>query len=277
MRYTQIPVDTFENIQLNAGILVDSFTPDSGEIGNLLGATTGGVSFADAVEYLDFGEDIDNCPKNMKELKKLDSHTVTLSGTFVTMSPATAKLLAGAADADSDNAAHIIPRNDLATTDFKELWWVGDYSDKNTGANAGYMAIRMINALSTGGFAIQTTDKAKGNFAFEFTGHYSMDDQEKVPYEIYVKGNDVEPSAGILLDKHKLTMTAGDKVTLHAETTPSGQTVSWGTGSSSVATVTSGEVTAAGAGNTIVTATITVDGVSYSDTCTVVVSAVQGA
>jgi len=192
MKYTQIPVDTFQNIQLNAGILVDEFTPSTGEVGNLLGATTGGTSFADAVEYIDFGEDIDNCPKNMKELKKLDSHTVTLSGTFVTMTAATAKMLAGAADVDGQNAGHIIPRNELIDTDFKELWWVGDYSDKNTGANAGYIAIRMMNALSTGGFAIQTADKGKGNFAFEFTGHYSMNAQDTVPYEIYVKAGEAE-------------------------------------------------------------------------------------
>ena len=187
MKYTQIPTDTFQSIQLNAGILVDEFTPATGVIGNLLGATTGGTSFSDSIEYIDFGDDIDNCPKNMKELKKLDSHTVTLSGTFVTMKPATAKLLAGAADIDGSNANHIIPRNDLIAADFDELWWVGDYSDVNTGANAGFIAIKMINALSTGGFAIQSTDKGKGNFAFEFTGHYSMSDQDKVPYEIYIK------------------------------------------------------------------------------------------
>ena len=187
MKYTQIPSTAFQNIQLNAGVLVDEFTPATGEIGNLLGATTGGTSFSDAIEYVDFGEDIDNCPKNMKELKKLDSHTVTLSGTFVTMKPATAKLLAGAADIDGDNSGHIIPRNDLLDTDFDDLWWVGDYSDVNTGSNAGYIAIKMINSLSTGGFAIQSTDKGKGNFAFEFTGHYSMSNQDKVPYEIYVK------------------------------------------------------------------------------------------
>lgn len=187
MKYTQIPADTFQNIQLNAGILVDGFTPATGVIGNLLGATTGGTSFSDSIEYIDFGDDIDNCPKNMKELKKLDSHTVTLSGTFVTMKPATAKMLAGAADVDSNDSSHIVPRNDLLDGDFDEIWWVGDYSDVNTGANAGFIAIKMINALSTGGFAIQSTDKGKGNFAFEFTGHYSMNDQDKVPYEIYIK------------------------------------------------------------------------------------------
>lgn len=187
MKYTQIPETTFENIQLNAGIVVDGFTPGTGEINNILFATTGGVSFADAIEYIDFGDDIDNCPKNMMELKHLDTHTVTLSGTAVTMSASSAKMLMAAADVDGSDSTHIVPRNDLLTTDFDDIWWIGDYSDKNTGANAGFMAIKLINALSTGGFALQTADKGKGNFAFEFTGHYSMEDQTKVPYELYVK------------------------------------------------------------------------------------------
>ena len=46
MKYTQIPVDTFERLQLNAGILVDDFTPSTGVVGNLIGATTGGNQFA---------------------------------------------------------------------------------------------------------------------------------------------------------------------------------------------------------------------------------------
>ena len=278
MKYTQIPANTFENIQLNAGIIVDSFAPDSGEIGDILCATTGGVAFADEIEYVDFGEDIDNCPKNMKELKKLDSRTVTLSGTAVTMDAAFAKMTAGAADVDTDNAGHIIPRNEILPTDFVDIWVVGDYSDKNTGEDAGYMAIKLINALSTGGFALQTADKGKGNFAFEYTGHYSMDDQDKVPYDIYIKGSDVEPSAGILLDRHKIVMHEGDDdIQLNADVHPAGQTVTWTVGNSSIATATGGLVHAVAEGNTIVTASITVDGVTYNDTCTVIVEAVEGA
>lgn len=187
MKYTQIPSTAFKNIQLNAGILVDAFTPSTGVIGNLLGATSGGVNFTDTVEYKDFGEDIDNCPKNMLELKKLDKHEVKMTGTFVTINAATAKWLAGAADVDDIDSTHIIPRNDILASDFKDIWWIGDYSDDNTGDNAGFVAIHMMNALNTGGFQIQTTDKEKGKFAFEFMGHYSMGAQDTVPYEIFVR------------------------------------------------------------------------------------------
>lgn len=194
MKFTQIPTDTFENLQMNAGILLDEFTPSTGVIGNIIGATTGGINFTATPTYSDYGEDIDNCPKNMKELKKLDSWEATLSGTFASVSASLAKTLIGAADADKSDATHIIPRNDILETDFQDIWWVGDYSNLNGDANGGFCAVHLINALSTGGFQIQSTDKAKGQFAFSFTGHYSMDDQSRVPFEIFVKAGTAEPS-----------------------------------------------------------------------------------
>ena len=274
MKYTQIPTTAFQNIQLNAGILVDSFNPATGVIGNLLGATTGGIQFADAPEFQDFGDDVDNCPKNMKELKKLTNHAVTMSGTFVTVTAATAKMLAGAADADSQNDAHIIPRNDIAASDFTDIWWIGDYSDVNTGDNAGYVAIHLMNALNTGGFQIQSTDKGKGQFAFSFEGHYSMDAQDTVPYEIYVKQGSGSATPSIYLDKHSLTVAKNGTASLVATTVPAGATVTWSSSSGSVASVSNGTITAgSSAGNTIITASITQSGVTYNDTCTVVVTA----
>ena len=32
MKYTQIPQDTFKNIQLNAGVLLKEFVPDTGTL-----------------------------------------------------------------------------------------------------------------------------------------------------------------------------------------------------------------------------------------------------
>lgn len=186
MKYTQIPQDAFKHIQMNAGILADSFTPDSSAVGNILGATSGGVNFTATPEYSDYGEDIDNCPKNMKELKKLKSWEAKMSGTFVSVSADLAKVLVGAGSVDSDDPSHIIPANDLKDADFSDIWWIGDYSDVNDGSNAGFCAIHLMNALSTGGFQIQSSDDAKGSFSFEFTAHYSMDDADTVPFEIFI-------------------------------------------------------------------------------------------
>ena len=56
------------------------------------------------------------------------------------------------------------------------------------------MAVHLINSLSTGGFQIQSEDKSKGQFEFEFTGHYSIADPTQVPFEIYVKAGTAEPT-----------------------------------------------------------------------------------
>ena len=191
MKFTQIPANTFKELVLNAGIMVDEFTVNTGAIGNLIGATKGGVNFKATPTFKDFGEDIDNCPKNMMELKKIESWEITMTGTFLTVTAATAKMLVGAADVATDK---ITPRNDLATADFDDLWWVGDYSDKNGATKGGYVAIHMMNTLSTGGFQIQSTDKEKGEFAFEFTAHFSNAAQDTVPFEVYVHAGESEPT-----------------------------------------------------------------------------------
>lgn len=185
-KFTKIPETAFQEIQLNAGVLLSSFTPASAEVTDeaIVGATTGGISFTATPSFMDFGEDIDNCPKNMKELKKLDTWDIKMSGTFITVSPKSVASLVAAADVAAEK---VTPRNDLKDTDFKDLWWVGDYSDKTGETNGGFCAIHMMNALSTGGLSIKSSDKAKGQFAFEFTAHYSMDAQTTVPFEVYVK------------------------------------------------------------------------------------------
>lgn len=273
MLFTKIPTNTFKQIQLNAGILVDSFDPDTLEIGNILGATTGGINFTATPSFTDYGEDIDNCPKNTMELKRQDDIEAKMSGTFATISASSAKMLAGAADIDSQNESHIIPRKDLLTSDFQTIWWVGDYSDVNTGAGAGFCAVKLMNALSTGGFQIQSSDKGKGQFAFEFTGHYSMNAQDTVPFEIYIQGGGEEGQPSIVLDKHTINLTDGDEYEVGVTVSPADATITWTSASSSVATVADGTITAEGEGSTIITATITVDGIAYSDTATVIVAA----
>ena len=194
MKFTQIPTNTFKELQLNAGILTSKFTPATGTVAadDILGATSGGVSFSATPTHTDLGDDIDNCPENMKELKKLESWEAKMSGTFLTVNTAQAKSLIGAADIGSSDTTKVTPRNDLASTDFEDIWWIGDYSDKNGATNGGYIAIHMMNALSTGGFQLQSGDNAKGQFAFEYTAHYSMAAPDTVPFELYIKAGTEE-------------------------------------------------------------------------------------
>ena len=198
MKFTRIPETTFQTLQLNAGILLSDFTPGTGTVEetDILGATSGGTNFTATPTYSDWGENVDNCPVNVKELKKLDSWAVTMSGNFVTVTITLAKTLIGAADIDGSDTTKVTPRNDVAVADFADIWWVGDYSDKNGDTKGGYVAIHMLNGLSTGGFQLQSSNRAKGQFAFEFTGHYSIEDQSKVPFEVYIKTGEYETGVG---------------------------------------------------------------------------------
>lgn len=187
MKYTKVAADAFEKLQLNAGILLESFTPSTGTIGDIIGATSGGITFNTNPTYQDFGEDVDNVKPNTKELKRLQYFDPTLSGTLLTCTPAVIKQLIGAADVDSTDTTKVIPREKLAEADFSDVWWVGDYSDVNTGSSAGFIAIHLMSTLNTSGFQIQSGKDAKGQMAFEYHAHYSIDDDETVPFEIYCK------------------------------------------------------------------------------------------
>lgn len=282
MKYTQIPQDTFEKLQMNAGILARNFDPHTGVVEGLIGATSGGINFTDTPEYADFGEDIDNAPKNTKELKKITGREIAVSGTFVTVDGQTAKMLSGAADLsdisedESENLMKVTPRTDLKASDFETIWFIGDYSDVNTGAGAGFLAIKVMNALNTTGFQIQSGDKAKGQFAFTFTGHYSMDAQDVVPYEIYIKGAGVEPTPHILLDSHTVHATGESDVILRFSVYPANAEVTATTETSDVTCDVSDSdniITVSQAGgvtSAVIVASITVDDVDYTDTCTVI-------
>lgn len=79
----------------------------------------------------------------------------------------------------------------------------------------------------------------------------------------------------IELDRHVVNITGTGSVALNTKKlNPSDASITWTEDSSSaVCTVSDGVVTGVAAGDAIVTAKITVDGVDYTDTCTVIVAA----
>ncbi len=191
MKFTQIPANTFEQLQLNAGVLLSEFDPAEPVLNRtkIIGSTTGGNNFTDTPTYEDFASDVDNAPKNMKEFKRITERAVNLAGTFLTVDGTQGKRLVAAADAgaaDADGMVKITPRDYLVDDDFETLWFVGDYSDKNGNTNGGFIAIKMYDVLNTAGFALQTGDRAKGQFAFTFMAHYTIENPDRVPYEMYI-------------------------------------------------------------------------------------------
>lgn len=77
----------------------------------------------------------------------------------------------------------------------------------------------------------------------------------------------------ITLNRANATVQVGKTVTLTATTIPAGKTVTWTSGTTAKATVANGVVTGVAAGTSVITASFTEDGTTYSDTCNVTVVA----
>lgn len=180
MVFTKVSQDAFDELQMNAGVLLSTFDPANPAEpadADIIATTSGGVTANCTPTYSDFGEDVDNVPNNMMEFKHLDGWECTLAFTSIKFNANNIALALGAQDTASNK---IVPRRDLKDTDFQDLWWVGDKSD------GGAVAIKLLNALSTGGFSMQTTKNGKGTMSMTLTGHVSIDAQDTMPMEFYV-------------------------------------------------------------------------------------------
>ena len=188
-RFTVIPENTFNALQLDAGVLLKRFNPalPTIEDADIICATTGGINPVCKPTFSDFGEDVDNVPNNMMEFKHLDGWECSIATTSLGTSPELIKMALGCADIDSQDTSKIVPRMDLKQTDFASIWWVGDRAD------GGFVAIQLKNALATEGFSLQTTKNGKGQIAITIMGHVSIQNQKEVPMVFY----SADPSEGV--------------------------------------------------------------------------------
>lgn len=178
--FSKISENAFNELQTDAGVLLKSFTPSQPALtdANIICATTGGINPSCVPTYTDLFEDIDNAPKNTKDGLHLEGWDCTLGFTALSVTADTIKLALGAAVTDTDGK--ITPKAQIAATDFTDIWWVGDLS------NGGCVAVHLKNAISTGGFSLQTTKNGKGRLSVTLKGFVSADAQTDIPMEFYV-------------------------------------------------------------------------------------------
>ena len=198
MKYTKVSADVINGIQLNAGIICEEFNPLTGQYQSIIGATTGGITASIVPTTSDFGEDIDNMKKNTFQLKRIDSWEARMSGTFVAATKETIKKLIGTVTEETvtpESGApatyepkRLNPNEQYNESDFDTIWWVGDYTTDNSESTGKYIAIRLDNAVNTAGFSIKTTDRAKGQFSFEFLAHYSLM-SDAIPFAVFIVEN----------------------------------------------------------------------------------------
>lgn len=182
-KYTKISAKAFETMQFNAGLVLSKFDT-SGTTAvtdeDIISATTGGVTIRCVPVTTDLGEDVDNCPKDTVEMMQIDSYDCGIELTALNVSEKVIKLAIGAADASSNTITPRMEYNtDADTGDFKDVWWVGDL------VGGGFAAVKLTNAISTGGLTLKTNDKGKGQLSVSLKGCVRMG-SDKVPMEFYV-------------------------------------------------------------------------------------------
>lgn len=192
-KFTMVSQDAFDALQLEAGVLLSKFDPENPvepASEDIIATTTGGINptCVPAVENL--ADDVDNVKSGMLDFDNIKEWTCTMSFTSIKINAEGAAWALGAADiVDGKGYRKIVPRMSLKRTDYKDIWWVGDK------ANGGAFAVRLINAISTGGLNIQSTKSGKGTSQVTLTGKVSLSAQNVVPMEFY----DIDPDGAVTM------------------------------------------------------------------------------
>lgn len=265
---TPCRTETFQKLQLNAGIFLMGFDPSSytdadalrtalaTEIASgtkLLGATRGGGTFVATSEIRE--PDVDGKRYRFVGGAFVDSVDAQLTGTLVEIRPEVyAKVLATGEVSTNGLKKTIKMHTAIQNGDYiQNLVWVGDMSD------GGLVVIVLKNALNNNGMTLTFTDKGEGTIPFEFHAYQnSVEDYDYAPFEVIFLGKIAAP--GVSVTPSFSEIAVGGTVALTAVGNPSGGSVSWASDDTSVATVSSGTVTGVAVGTVTITATYTKGG-----------------
>lgn len=178
MTYSKITQDQFNEMQFGAGVWVRDFdiTAPAIQDANIICATTGGIGLSVQPSIVDLGDSVYMMPKETAEMLVVTGWTVDAEFTALGFGSDVISFVLGAADTEDS----ITPRNELKSTDFHSVWWIGDRVD------GGLVAVRLLNALSDEGIEIQTERQRAGQITVHLTAHASLEeDKDAVPVEIY--------------------------------------------------------------------------------------------
>ena len=186
--FTGLSKNTPKHLQLDAGAFLKNYdvTKDTWATAKetkLLGATVGGGSFSAVPTVRNI--EVDGVKGAVKGLTAIDEWVVTLTANVKEITAETLKMaLAGGVSAAADTPAgytKITAKGSIDDTDYADnITWVGRLS-----GSADPVIIVVKNALATNGLTISFADKSEGMIPVTVTGHYSLDDLETPPFDIY--------------------------------------------------------------------------------------------
>jgi len=185
--FSGITADSAKHLQLDAGAFVKNYDPTTDTFATakakIIGATAGGGSFS-AVPTIRKIE-VDGAKGDVKGFKTIDEWVVTLTAnvkeiTADTIAMALANGKSAVATAPA-NYKKITAGGEIANSDYiGNVGWVGRLSGSNDP-----IIIIVKNVLNTSGLSLTMADKGEGLIALTLTGHYTPDDLETAPFEIY--------------------------------------------------------------------------------------------
>lgn len=196
---TALRADTFNKLQLNAGILLKNLSyasvtdssalktaianiisGGSNPIGELIGATRGGGSFNVTKEMRT--PEIDGMRYPFKGSDFVDSVDAYLSTTLVEVTPQNIQdlLTAGVTPTTSGKKTTVKMNTAIGASNYlTNICWVGDLADGKM------VLICLLNAINTADFTFTYTDKGEGTLAAEFHARQAnVDDYDHPPFEV---------------------------------------------------------------------------------------------
>lgn len=194
-RATKVSASFANNVQVQAGILVNSFnlaSPVEPADSAIICATSGDFSISATPETEDWFEDVNNAPNNTKEGLRINGWTCELTVNCLEITNDTLQLALGAADLDSgtggDDGVH--PRDQYASADFKTIYWLGDMVKEDK-----LLVVKMDNAVSTGGLQLSTTKNGKGQLSLTIGAYRSLSSYEDIPMSFYILTKAAAPTS----------------------------------------------------------------------------------
>lgn len=190
--------DTFNKLQLNAGILLKDLdyssvtdstalktaianivSGGSSPIGTLVGATRGGGTFTVTRDMRT--PEIDGMRYGFKGSDFVDSTDAYLSTTLVEVTAENVETLLGSGTSTTSGKKTTVKMNTaISASDYlTNVCWVGDLADGQL------VLICLKNAINTADFTFTYTDKGEGTLAAEFHARQAaVNDYDNAPFEV---------------------------------------------------------------------------------------------
>ena len=193
---TPTRTETYQNLQLNAGIFLYNFnyeeyaTIDALRTAvlakiqaneNILGSTRGGGSFVVTQDVRE--PEVDGARYRFKGGSFVDSVDANMTGTLLEVTPENFKYILATGDVDNSVATRIkvtMHTRINAADHLDNLVWIGDIAD------GSLVMIVLKNALNTNGMNLTFTDKGEGTMPFEFHAYQAqVEDYDSAPFEVF--------------------------------------------------------------------------------------------